>query len=237
MIVWLASYPRSGNTFFRILLNHLYGIKTHSIYDDKFFERSGASTTIGHELLPTSIQELDRSEEVFFVKTHALPSDSKPAVYLVRDGRDSVVSYARYQIEFVQRRTRLERLKDHFFPQDRFYDTLKDTIENERDGRGWGNHVFSWRRDHQGPMVTVRFEDLVSDPAPQVTNALETLELPVPPLEGQPPTFEELHNKWPTFFRKGKTGGWREEMPDDLHELFWEIHGDAMGAMGYTRAG
>ena len=32
MIVWLASYPRSGNTYFRILLNHLYGIKTPMAY-------------------------------------------------------------------------------------------------------------------------------------------------------------------------------------------------------------
>ena len=34
VIVWLASYPRSGNTFLRIVLHRLYGVPTYSVYDD-----------------------------------------------------------------------------------------------------------------------------------------------------------------------------------------------------------
>ena len=34
MVVWLASYPRSGNTFLRIVLHRLYGVPTYSVYDD-----------------------------------------------------------------------------------------------------------------------------------------------------------------------------------------------------------
>ena len=34
MLVWLASYPRSGNTFSRIALNRLYGFTTTTGYDD-----------------------------------------------------------------------------------------------------------------------------------------------------------------------------------------------------------
>lgn len=38
------------------------------------------------------------------------------------------------------------------------------------------------------------------------------------------PDFEDLHSKWPSFFRKGKRGSWVDEMPDDLHWLFWDHH-------------
>ena len=34
MIVWLASYPRSGNTFLRVVLHNVYGVSTYSVYED-----------------------------------------------------------------------------------------------------------------------------------------------------------------------------------------------------------
>ena len=37
MQLWLASYPRSGNTFLRILLRHRYAIRSVSME----FDRSG----------------------------------------------------------------------------------------------------------------------------------------------------------------------------------------------------
>ncbi len=33
VIVWLASFPRSGNTFLRILLHRLYGVRSSVVYD------------------------------------------------------------------------------------------------------------------------------------------------------------------------------------------------------------
>jgi hypothetical protein len=43
VIVWLASYPRSGNTFLRVVLHNLYGVPTYSVYedDDPVAERVG----------------------------------------------------------------------------------------------------------------------------------------------------------------------------------------------------
>jgi hypothetical protein len=42
MIVWLASFPRSGNTFLRIVLHRLYGVRTSTVYDvDGVAERLG----------------------------------------------------------------------------------------------------------------------------------------------------------------------------------------------------
>ncbi|MGH9425708.1 MAG: hypothetical protein ACRD2L_05300 [Terriglobia bacterium] len=32
MIVWLASFPRSGNTLVRIILNSVFGLSTSTVY-------------------------------------------------------------------------------------------------------------------------------------------------------------------------------------------------------------
>src|SRR5690348_17690471 len=102
MIIWLASYPRSGNTFYRILLNHLFGVSTQSVYNDPLFEeRPELSELVGHAHNDRSLHELASSPRAYFVKTHELPNcDTYPAIYLVRDGRDALVSYAHYIRQF-----------------------------------------------------------------------------------------------------------------------------------------
>src|SRR5262245_9850273 len=96
MIVWLASYPRSGNTFLRIVLHRVYGPPTYSIYDgdDPVAQRVGPEL-VGYRPKPLRRSELVASDELFFVKTHKRrKADDSPAIYLVRDGRDAVVSHA-----------------------------------------------------------------------------------------------------------------------------------------------
>ena len=35
--------------------------------------------------------------------------------------------------------------------------------------------------------------------------------------------------------RRGKAGSWQEEMPPEIEERFWSIHGEEMDALGYSR--
>ncbi len=42
-----------------------------------------------------------------------------------------------------------------------------------------------------------------------------------------PDTFSEK------FFRKGKSGGWKEEMSTEIQDLFWNYHGHMMESLGY----
>ena len=42
------------------------------------------------------------------------------------------------------------------------------------------------------------------------------------------PSFESLQTRWPGFFRRGHTGSWRDEVPEDIQGLFWARHGSAM---------
>ena len=100
----------------------------------------------------------------------------------------------------------------------------------------WGPHVSAWA-DRSAPTVLVRFDDLIREPTRVIFEALRAADYPVDDSAGKdPPTFEELHAKWPAFFRKGKVGGWQQEMPPKLVELFWRLHGSVMTEMGYPPA-
>jgi len=77
-MIFLSSFPRSGNTFLRNILFEVYGLKSGEFNLD-------------------STHPLNDDFRTFSVlKTHELPSSLKkndadiPTVYLVRDGRDSV---------------------------------------------------------------------------------------------------------------------------------------------------
>jgi hypothetical protein len=89
MIIWLASYPRSGNTFTRIVLHRLYNLPTYSVYDD----HDPVAQRIGPELvdyrpIPADRAALHECDEMFFIKTHKRrKGDGYPAIYLVRDGQ------------------------------------------------------------------------------------------------------------------------------------------------------
>ncbi len=97
---------------------------------------------------------------------------------------------------------------------------------------GWSRHATAWTR-RPGPTVVVRYTELVQHPAATMANALGALDVDLCLRGGELPSFAELHDKWPSFFRRGQTGAWRDEMPPELHALFWSKHGDVMRRLGY----
>lgn len=230
MIIWLASYPRSGNTYFRVLLNQHYGIETQSTYEIQRQSLSEISRRL--ELIESSAPNLNMlilDQQQHFVKTHDLPLNDYPAVYLVRDGRDALVSHAHYHLEFDLNLPPEEQLA-------RFDDTLRMLIETEISFGGWSNNVKAWL-NRSAPTAIVRYETLIKRPLATVQKALAKLQYPVPLLIAQQTSsFAELKQIEPKFFRKGKAGSWREEMSPVLHELFWAKHGTTMQKLGYKRS-
>ena len=84
----------------------------------------------------------------------------------------------------------------------------------------------------------LRYEDLVVDPRRASERTVSSL-LPdlVPIADAQIPSFSDLHGIDPEFFRRGMSGSHRDEMPDELHELFWAQpeNAAAMRRLGYPR--
>ncbi len=243
MIVWVASFPRSGNTFFRVLLHHLYGLDNYSIYPTQRAAELGLVEPLSHKEMPGSIEEMKAMPQTFFVKTHELPPDDEPAIYMVRDGRDALVSYTHYFLKF-DAHANDHRLGDGLRSRIRralgktetpFTMNLRRMITQAPYG-GWSGNVLAWTRDRDPVKTSVlTFDQLVNDPLRAMADTLAGLPVEVGRPDGAVPTFEELNARIPQFFRKGKVGGWRDEMPDDIHDLFWQHHAEAMEHMGYTR--
>ena len=229
MDCWIASFPRSGNTYFRNILYYVYGIESSTWHNESSYP-------------------VDENYSNYqFVKTHLLPKDlvpfdpAIPAIYLVRDGRDAVVSIAHHR-------------KDLVNPGSDFLMNLQEAIvaaEGSFFG-GWSKNADAWIQRAQ---LVIRYEDLIADPA-SVFKRVEKL-IPLPPAQwNKLPDFAEMKFGKPKyggtsklvdpqfnpeefatkFFRKGKSGGWREEMPPHIQDLFWNYHGDIMERLGYETA-
>ena len=233
MIVWLASFPRSGNTMLRILLHRFYGRLSYSLYDESSGDGTarensfaGVAGFAGHVTGPL-LEELRQQPATSFVKTHDHPADDSPALCLVRDGRDALVSYAHF----------VRTYEPDMASRYSFDEVLRILIESRDHFGGWSDHIRSWYgRTTKGPTVWLRYEDLVGDPLGRLEGAMRKLDVDISPRRAAPVRFGELHDRWPDFFRTGRPGSWPREMNDELHELFWRHHQEPMHWFGYEKA-
>jgi hypothetical protein len=216
MIVWLASFPRSGNGFFRVVCRTLFDINVYSIYPE-------ARATVDAD----AIQKMSLDPKLYLVKTHELPSDAKPAIYLARDGRDSFVSLTWFNLTS-------QGKPEQDISEDDFQSRLKAQILS-RDFGGWSAHVLGWTR-RSAQTEIVKFENLIHEPEKVVLSALQSVGFEVERnKDGTYPSFEKLHKNNPHLYRKGKVGNWEAQMSPELRDLFWKEHGQAMDLMAYPR--
>jgi hypothetical protein len=226
VIIWLASYPRSGNTFFRVLLKHVYDIAVYEPYPSDPALSAPFKAIIGDGQLPLSLAEMSLRDDRYIVKTHDMPRDDHPAIYLVRDGRDALLSHAQFLLDY-------DRASAN---PDGYYGTLRQLIEAPPFG-GWSANVMAWT-GRRASTVVVKFEELITAPLHELRRAMSAIGCELPEIRSTDlPGFDDLHRKIPQFFRAGRVGAWRGELPRNLHALFWHRYGDAMREMGYTDGG
>ncbi len=224
MIVWLASYPRSGNTFFRIILNSIFGIKTYSVYDDIIDISADKKTSevVGHKFLPEGfdISRARQEKKIYYIKTHEFFSESIDArdkiIYLIRDGRESTLSLMKYINSYSKQKLQL----------------IDVIVGNTFVGK-WSNHVRSWNPYNRENTLLVKFEELIQEPVEFIEVISSFLKLV--PVGEKIPTFEELKKINPKFFRSGKTDTWKQEYTQREHTLFWLLNGATMNEYGYDK--
>jgi len=193
-------------------------IPTYSIPGDKMFVREGVDKDIGHMPLPAmSLEELEKSPELYIVKIHKGVTDlpyKATSIFLVRDPHDVMVSVAHWQVW--QRK----------FPTWR---KAFDTIYNKR---SW--HIYC-EKSLDFADIIVKYEDLVADPYGTVERVVSELDLPLTMMWRDMPTFEEMHEKLPLFFREGKVGSGREAFTPEKDAAFYARAGHMMDRLGYRR--
>jgi hypothetical protein len=238
-LVWVASYPRSGNTFTRVVLRNAYGVGNHVVFTPNGLvegmprvklptARPVKEAGLPDLPLPRQLGWMRDHEETFWVKTHLVRNANSPdsALYCVRDGRDALVSHAHYTGEHGAPRYR-----------DTDYAGRLEILLNP--GRPpppmgtWGSNVRRWL-DRDAPTAIIRFEELIADPVGVVGFACRELGVEVPEPSGEIEDFAVLHESDPVTFRRGRTASHRDELPRPIERRFMRAFGGQMRRLGYA---
>jgi hypothetical protein len=137
---YLVSYPRSGSTLVRDYFAILQGRPQLSLYVDDVLQSSGAGLT-------AALAHVD------VLKSHQMPPDDHPAIYLVRDGRNATLSFLYMSYLF----------GGHRFSEP---DDLEEAIQWLDGTEGcWSDHVAeALQQSGKRPILFVRYEDMVASP-------------------------------------------------------------------------
>ena len=198
MAVWLASYPKSGNTWLRLLLEAYHRNGLLDINDLRTVGTGDGNAAFIRGVCPAPFDALSLGAQLLLrpaalmnllwcmrgpkqLKTHFAnirPDGDAPhcipkmltskAVYIVRDPRSVVMSASR-----------------HFkFPIDAMVATMNHDEFTIGDGKlncntlvsTWSNHVRSWVGEKAFPVHVLKYEDMMVDAAKELTAVLEFLE-------------------------------------------------------------
>lgn len=261
---WLASYPKSGNTWVRAFLTAYMTGKVD--INKMFFTINDLADYYHHIVSPESLSELSFEEMAMlhpaamlhlahlqpgpiFCKTHNIngnfygnrlisPAITKGAVYIVRDPRDIVVSWSHH----------------NGHPLDEVIDGLSDAGKGiEGNNRmphvlsTWTAHVKSYLDEKEFPVLLVRYEDLVEDPAGKFAEIVKFVGLDFDSSRVQAAVdltaFEKLQQQERDngfqermvgeFFNKGKVGTWFEALTQEQWDRIEKVQAEGMALLGY----
>lgn len=222
MIIWLASYPRSGNTLLRQIFRQVFDQDTYSDGNDrKDLGICGVGATIvGHRNYTVAWDEFytanRKSAPSIFVKTHCAPRDSGKTIYVVRDGRAALVSYFHF-------------LRDLRGKNDL---TLRKVIHGDTFWGSWSAHLDKWQPQERPATLLLRYEDL-RNRAEECIAAVADFAGLEPRRKWRSP-LQELREAMPGFFRSGEDHLNIKEMQGAEERDFWERHGAWMNKLGYA---
>jgi len=260
-IIWLASYPKSGNTWVRfLLLNLLYGRQDTTENLESHIPDIHKSN--GHIRLPVNGNIL--------IKTHFMLADNMPLldhtagfIHIIRNPIDVMISNMNYA--YMANRTpfdaaELEDFRNKYIA--RFTGNHGDPYWSSLGRGGMDEHISSWLDNKPNlPNLLLRYEDLMDDPLPQVKRLCQFLNIQKTDPEilcaVENSSFEhmksieekELKGKLPGFFLdesnnhslskdrrfmvSGKSGEGKYQLNQLQMEQFMEVFGQIMQRLDY----
>jgi hypothetical protein len=199
-IVWLASYPKSGNTWFRAFLTALLGdgdlnineMKTDGIFSSRGLFESCTdldSTYLRDEevklLQPDVFCQLaaEYEKEHLFIKIHdaytrnVLDQPIVPeaptlcALYFIRNPLDVAGSLANHNGSTIDEAIHLMNKPNGCLSQQR--GNLNVNNQFRQLMLDWGGHVDSWTTQSAFPIQVIRYEDMLTDTLATFSSAVD----------------------------------------------------------------
>ncbi len=200
-IVWLASYPKSGNTWMRIFLaNYLMNLDKPVPINQTHRFGLGDSIPKMYQAVagrPVDLRDHDVSlalrdkvlegivrnnADVNFVKTHNVRGDAfgvpliperftRSAIYILRNPLDMVLSYARHYGMDPAQATEAIGRLDNANSPDQT--TVWQFLSS------WSDHVKGWTARASYPVCVVRYEDMLDQPQKTFGKVLEHIGISV----------------------------------------------------------
>ena len=182
MIIWIASYPKSGNTWIRSFITAYYfckkgifdieKLKLIEDYPNKQFFKTKVKQGEIHKHWESSQQEICDKKKVKFLKTHnslitafgndfTKPKHSLGIIYIIRDPRN-VISSVKNHFDLESYDKALKFMQDENKVLDDYphlENYAKTNIVNS-----WRINYQSWISNKSFQKLTIRYEDIARDP-------------------------------------------------------------------------
>ena len=199
MIIWLASYPKSGNTWVRSIISSLLFSKDGNVKDfrhlknidqyptKKYFNGLVENFDDGVEIQKNWISSqkiINKDKKIKFFKTHHLyckygenaftdAVNTLGVIHIVRDPRDLIHSLKYHW-----------SLSDDDEAMNKLFDEQNATgikIEDDKDYSfpvmisSWKNHYNSWKKIKKNYLL-IKYEDLIDNPRIQIMLIIKYLQ-------------------------------------------------------------
>lgn len=254
-VSWIASYPKSGNTWVRCFLEAL--ILGRLDINDLCLVRIDTNNLIYQAVCPKPAEKMSLEEQAILrpaacywhaatnahfpwpvmLKTHFQPTKlltplTGPSIYLVRDPRDVAVSLMRHTEFSCDQTIQVMGERGQVWKSDGL----------PYFAGSWSDHVTRWRKVPN--TLLIKYEDMREDPAKHlakiashlgvqgtIADAIELCKLEKLRAHEKKNGFSEAHKG--SFFGKGKVGGWKEVLTDRQEKAIVSQHGETMKVLGY----
>ena len=181
MIIWLASYPKSGNTWVRSFLSaYYYSVdgnfsfellrKIKQFPNKEFFDHKLKSVDEASTNWLVAQKKIKEEKKIYFLKTHNIfgaykgnnfttPEFTAGAIYVVRDPRNVLTSLMNHYS--LSEDGALKMINS-------IYRNLKDEQDNENYSSysfisSWANNYNSWKKQKNIKTLFIKYEDMEND--------------------------------------------------------------------------
>ena len=202
MIIWLASYPKSGNTWVRSFLTSiLYSIEGNINFNDlnklgaqyplrsqfkNFVKDFNNINEIKNEWINTQ-DFLNLDNKTKFFKTHHVNckigsstftnlNNTLGVIYIVRDPRNVITSILHHY-----HKSSYQEAKQFLFDEHNWLGFIKNEYEKNLEKKiptpisSWQNHYKSWIKREKN-LLLIKYENLISNPNKEFSKIIKYIE-------------------------------------------------------------